>query len=248
MLRLLNTVTSVLVYPILLANLVCAAVSGVWLLIVGEWFLLGIGVLSFAVANFAIGILLLPAIALTGIASSRRSARSGLALLLLGNTWTIVTIIAWCVGVLIFFATRSEPSHLVPAVLWSYGVATGPWSSLAAREMRAPGNEMAGFASGLLAMFAQVAHIAAMVITILGAADFRMVAAIFSAVMLVPWSIQIYLTGATEQELMAEVPEAPPPNDLLQWYVREPESLNEEGGNAAEAVDTDSTKTTRSSD
>jgi hypothetical protein len=62
----------------------------------------------------------------------------------------VITI--WCVSVFGLFISRATHSTGWPLLIWSFGVAVGPWTYMAQRE---PDNEFAG----MTAFFAQIAYL-----------------------------------------------------------------------------------------
>lgn len=73
----------------------------------------------------------------------------------LSSVYIYMLIAAWCSAVTFYFL-RDAPSHAFwPLLIWSYGVATSPWSYMAQRDQ-----SVASFYSGF---FTQVAFIVMMV-------------------------------------------------------------------------------------
>jgi len=66
---------------------------------------------------------------------------------------------AWALGCFYFFMSESTPSNWVPLLIWSYGIATGPWVYMAQKESQSG----SGAYSSLTAFFLQIACIVVMV-------------------------------------------------------------------------------------
>jgi hypothetical protein len=143
--------------PILILNFFGFFVSGIWLLVIGQWRMVVAGFLSIVVANFAIGIALLPGAILAGPAVYMAKKRITIGLYFFGflsaiYTYTVIT--AWC-GAVTFTLLRDAPSGaLWPLLIWAYGITTAPWTLMARRE---------GSITALLAgLMVQVAYIVMM--------------------------------------------------------------------------------------
>jgi hypothetical protein len=140
--------------PIFLLNAFGLVVSGVWLLAIGEWRAVLLGLVTMLVAPFLLGLALLPvaAIGAAGIYFAKRGLTIGLYVVgLLASIYTYVLIGGWCGGVVFQYMQNAAPKSFWPLLIWSYGVATSPWSYLAKRDQALP--------SFLAAFFAQVAFI-----------------------------------------------------------------------------------------
>jgi hypothetical protein len=156
--------------PIVLLNTVGFIVSAIWLLIIGEWRSVVAGIAMSFFAPFLLGLALLPALIFGAPAMflARRGVTIGLYFFsFLGSLYTAVIITVWCVGVAIYFLENASSSAFWPTLVWSYGVATSPWTYMAQREDAIP--------AMLAAFFAQLAFLAMMVALAIrcGASDRR---------------------------------------------------------------------------
>jgi hypothetical protein len=68
--------------------------------------------------------------------------------------YLVVLITVWCGGVLLFFARRAASQAFIPLLIWSYGVALGPWQFMASKEAQGGGGEGAA----AITFFAQVGY------------------------------------------------------------------------------------------
>jgi hypothetical protein len=131
-------------------------VAGIWLAVVGNWGTIGWGTAAIFLSTFGISLALLPGMALAGLAAY--FAERGYKLLfyffaLLSSLYTVAVIALWCGTVLYFFASRADSSSVIPLLLWSYGVATGPFAYMASKE----GDD--AFASIAATFFGQVGYV-----------------------------------------------------------------------------------------
>ena len=133
----LLAILTILAVPLVLMNVLGGVVSGIWLAFLRQWGALGIGVLSLIFATFTISFALLPSIILNWPAAKlfeRGHIALGSILAIPASIYTTLVMVVWCYGVFTTFLSMSSPTSLVPMLLWSYGVATGPWSYMAQRE------------------------------------------------------------------------------------------------------------------
>src|SRR5436190_21504771 len=117
---------TILAVPLMLMNIFGGIVSGIWLIVLHEWRPLLIGLFSLFFATFIIS----PATKLF----DRGHLILGSILALPVSIYTTFIMVAWCHGIFNTFLDMSSPRTVVPTLLWSYGVATGPWSYMAQRE------------------------------------------------------------------------------------------------------------------
>lgn len=149
--------------PILLLNFFGFIGSAVWLLIIGEWRSVVAGIVTSMVAPTLLGLALLPGIALTApaIYFAKRGLTIGVYIMgLLSSMYTYALISAWCGAITYYYLDHAAPKAFWPLLIWSYGVATAPWSYMAQRDQSVP--------SLLAAFFTQAGFIVVMVAVALG--------------------------------------------------------------------------------
>ena len=160
---------AVVMIPLVVLNFAGGIVAGIWLAFLGEWGIIGWGVASLFFSTWLLNIAFMPGLLLVapGIVLGQRSKTVFVAFAFLGAAYQAAVITAWCMGVLYFFMQRAHSSSaFIPIVLWSYGVATGPLSYMAAREARGGGGDAAAISS----FFAQIGF----VVTVIAGAIFNM--------------------------------------------------------------------------
>jgi hypothetical protein len=144
--------------PIMLLNFFGFIVAIIWLLVIGQWGSVVAGVFTIFIASFVLGLALLPGMIISapGIYFANRRITIGIYFFgFLAGVYTYAVITAWCGGVTFYFL-RNAPSHAFwPLLIWSYGVATSPWTYMAQREQ--------SIAAFLAAFFAQVGFIMMMI-------------------------------------------------------------------------------------
>lgn len=150
---------------LLILNALGGIVSGIWLTLIGQCWALGVGLVCLFVSHFLVGILLMPSLLFDVPAATLfERGKQGVATVLAGvsNLYTAGLIAVWGIGVLYFFASRATADSVIPLLIWSYGVAIGPWSFLASKDLQAGGNECSAMAT----FFLQVGYVVAIVLVL----------------------------------------------------------------------------------
>ncbi len=146
--------------PLMLLNLLGGLVSGVWLAILGQWWALGIGVAALIAHAFLVPVvmgaglmLLLPPVATL---SSRGGAALASPFILLTQVFIYGIVCAWCIGIFHVVMSKADDQTYIPLLIWSYGIAVGPWAAMTARD-RQSGSYAA---SAMASFFVQIAYMA----------------------------------------------------------------------------------------
>ncbi len=120
----------------MLLNFGGGVVGGIWLAILGKWDLIGLGVASMLISSFGLGLVLTPGflfVAPAGLALDRGHYVIGGLCLVLANLWTYIVMTVWSVGCFKVVFSHYDSGSIWPYLLWAYGMATGPWTYMAAR-------------------------------------------------------------------------------------------------------------------
>jgi len=158
--------------PIIILNWVGWICSGIWLAFQGNWSAIfwGLGLLLFS--DFLIGILMTPSsifshIFLIPLITNPENKRKSIIFFAfsLYTTYILFIITVWCIGILYFFIVKfSLPQNsIVPLLVWSYGFATSPWSTMAIKEQQNT-KDTSSFSSSIAALAAQLAYIIVMIL------------------------------------------------------------------------------------
>jgi tetratricopeptide (TPR) repeat protein len=140
----LNGILKIFIIPIMILNAGGAIVGGIWLAFIGEWKLIAIGILLLFTLNWFLSFLMIPAILISGIAIKFGEKNRFLFNLFgyLSAIYTNILIIATCVSAFYictsFYKETTIGLSLIPYLLWSWGMALGPWQFFASHE---PENE-----------------------------------------------------------------------------------------------------------
>lgn len=123
----------------MLLNVLGGIGSGIWLAILGEWGAIGAGVGAMIVGMLIVAIALMPglAVSMAGIALYDKGAIGkilGLPLMVLSLLWTYVVMCGWALLAFWYFLSSASYEAFWPLLIWSYGVASAPWTYMAQKE------------------------------------------------------------------------------------------------------------------
>jgi hypothetical protein len=183
----MSALVTIFQFPIVLLNLFGFIGSAIWLLLVGRWKEVLIGIIASVVAPFLLGLALLPSflVGAPAIYFAKRRFTLGLYFFsLLSSTYICAIIVTWCGGVLFFFLRDASSNAFWPLLIWSYGVATSPWTYMAQKD-ESPASVMAAF-------FTQVAFIVLMAAVALGA-SLESAVQIFTLIMVIEIFFHMHL-------------------------------------------------------
>lgn len=198
----LSGLITALSIPLMILNMLGGIVAGIWLAILGDWGTIGAGILVFFVSTGILGFVIMPSILLAVPAALCAQKRNTFGLVCFGtlsSLYILTVITLWCCGILFFFLRDATASSLIPRLLWSYGLATGPWAYMAGKD--AQGGEGEGFASMLATFLAQLAYVTIMILVIFTSITLLGAIKVFSGFMAVALVIQITLAVLIQKEM-----------------------------------------------
>ncbi len=175
-------IIQVLAIPILIVNMFGGLIAGIWLAFLGQWRLILLGVLLLFTSHFYLSILMLPGLIIAPISARLYEKKNPLAYLFIffSQFYTNLLIIGWCLlslSVCMHSYDGSSKLGLVPYVLWSWGMALGPWQFFYSKEQN---NEFTG-----LTMFcATIFYLLLIVSIFIGQLPTLIVGILFSLVLL----------------------------------------------------------------
>jgi hypothetical protein len=138
----LLAIIAALSVPILIVNVFGGIASGIWLAFLGEWKAIGVGIVLLLIATVLIGFAALPTLIFIapGVKLLEKGHKiSGYFLSGLGSLYWSAVMIGWASFILFYFQRMAGSSSLIPLLVWSYGIATGPWSRLAQKDFKERG-------------------------------------------------------------------------------------------------------------
>ena len=139
----INKILNILTIPIFMLNMLSGIIGGIWLAFLGEWKLIFIGILLIFTSHFYLSILMLPGLLFAPICAHFFEKKNPLGYLFgfLSQFYTNLLIVGTC-AVAFFICVRFYGSEskfgLIPYLLWSWGMAMGPWQFFQSKE---PDNE-----------------------------------------------------------------------------------------------------------
>ena len=186
--------------PLMILNMLGGVVSGIWLGVLGEWRIIGAGILVFFVSTGLLGFALMPSLLLSAPAAYCAEKGKTVGLVFFGalsSVYILGLITAWCCGVLFLFVKDASAGSLIPRLLWSYGLATGPWAYMASKD--AQGGE--GFASMLATFLAQLAYATIILLVIFSPMNIVQAVKVFAGFMALGLVVQMTLAVLVQKEI-----------------------------------------------
>ncbi len=145
--KVLLGLTRALSGPLAALNLLCSIVAPIWLLIIGEWRTVVIGILVFLLgycglklAGIPAGLIDVPAL----LFAAKRRWLAACVLSVPGILYLNAVVTIWCALAFRFVAgsavasEHARASHFVPAMAWSFGIAMGALSEAVLKESTVP--------------------------------------------------------------------------------------------------------------
>jgi hypothetical protein len=197
----INGLISALSIPLMILNMLGGIVAGIWLAILGQWGIIGIGILVFIVSTSILSFVIMPSILLAAPAAYCAEKGKTLGLVFFGaisSLYILAIVTIWCCGILFLFVRDATASNLIPKLLWSYGLATGPWAYMASKD--AHGGDSAGFASMSATFLAQLAYLTIMILVIFTTITLLGAVKVFAGFMVVSLIIQMTLAVLIQRE------------------------------------------------
>lgn len=148
--------------------MLAGVIGGIWLLVLGEWQLLFVGIAYMVGGAFLLSIVLLPGMlfaAPAAMAAERGNFLATIFFVVPSVGWTYLVMSFSCVYVFSTAASAIDGPTL-PFIFWGYAVALAPWSFLASKDSQA-GND----AANVPLFFAQIGSISMMIATLIDSDD-----------------------------------------------------------------------------
>lgn len=191
----MQALVALFIVPLTLLNAFGGIASGIWLAVLGEWWAIGYGLLGLF-APFLLAFVLVPGLifaAPAGLLLFKGRYLLAIPLLFLNQFYTSAVVTLWCLLVFYFFITKANTDTFWPLLIWSYGVALGPWMYMAQKEDQGQTDG----SSSITTFFAQIAYIAIALVVAFRGATLVEAGLIFGGVMiigmLIQWGIAIIL-------------------------------------------------------
>ena len=203
----LSKVLPILALSVMVLNMFGAAVGAIWLAVLGKWSAIGWGLLGLIGGSFVISLAMLPGLifVLPVVTFQKWRFKAGIYMsAVLGALYTTLVISIWCMGALYVLTLKARPdsvSSLIPALLWAYGVATGPVAFLAHKESQGGG----GQASAITTAFSQIGFLILIICVPVFQMSLPDAAVLFIAVMFIGMCVQLAagLKAVAEDDAMS---------------------------------------------
>jgi hypothetical protein len=122
----------ILIYPVGIFGYVCTPIAIVWLIVLGDWKILALGLVIATVVSFLLPFLLLPpGLILSELAKSTKLTNFSINSASLFGVF-YVTLISWVLPLQIMklFISKISEENTIPVLILSYGVALVPFMRL----------------------------------------------------------------------------------------------------------------------
>lgn len=189
----LSAFLTLIIIPIAILNGFGGIVSGIWLAVLGEWGSIGYGLLALVCSGFVIGIALIPSLLFAGpgfLLAEKGKMLFAYPLFLLSSLYVSAVVAVWCSGVLYYFTERATHESVIPTLIWSYGVAVGPFVWMAQKDSQGDGWN----GSIATTVFAQIGYIVMVLMALFSRVTMIDVLTVFAAIMLVGLCFQFALS------------------------------------------------------
>jgi len=179
--------------PLMILNMVGGVAAAIWLIVLGDWLVLGVGIAIAFFGNWIINLALMPGMFLfgaPGMALENKGKHGGaLFFAFLNAVYVAALITFWCIGTLLLLTSLAKTYSVVPLTLFAYGCATAPWAYLAQKDQQSGGNEF----SNIAILFAEIAFVAMGLTNIIARPTTGILLAIFSCIMAVGVVLEMLL-------------------------------------------------------
>lgn len=135
--KIINGLVATSLIPFIALNFLGGLVGGVWLLFMGEWRLVGSGILLLIFASFLHSIVLIPTLPLTALFAyllgKGQKVLAGITAFV-SMLYVQAVGLIWTIAIFLVMVSYGQDTHLLPYLLFGYSLATGPYSYMASKE------------------------------------------------------------------------------------------------------------------
>jgi len=184
--------------PLSIFNMLGGIVSVIWLAILGEWWLIGYGILAIMFSGMLLGFAMLPGMLLAApaVAMMEKNIKiGGYFFGLLSTIYTLGVLSAWCILVLLYYIDTATSDSIIPVLIWSYSVALAPIMWLAQKDLQS-GNENAMIST----FFIEIAYIFSILGILFIGVSLIDVIVIFAVIISIGMIMQFYMAFLIEKE------------------------------------------------
>lgn len=193
-------------------NLLGTIVSGVWLAILGEWKIIGIGIASVLSASFVITLAIVPGSLFKFIGTriqEKGLTWTGFAVESIFSLYQSFLVFLTGIGSFYYFTNVSTEENAIPMLLWSHSVATGVWASLGFWAINSK-KTILGVTTFLYAVILSIFYLFSIVLYTYYEYSFQSITLVLACSSLVGLIVQVAISGYAVHE------------DKKPWYERTP--------------------------
>jgi len=180
----------------MILNMLGGIVSGIWLAILGEWGDVVTGIIFFFVSTWLLGFALMPSMLFVAPAAYCLEKGKTFGFIFfnaLTNIYTLGLITIWCCGILFLFVKDATASSIIPRLIWSYGIATGPWAYMASKDQE-------GTASFIATFLAELAYLVIIFLVLFSPITLLGAIKVFGGFMAVGFIVQLSIVVMIQKE------------------------------------------------
>jgi len=181
--------------PLMVMNLLGGIVSFVWLVFLGEWTVVGYGIVGLIISSTCISLAMTPGTLLSVSATTLKEKKneSGSRLFsFLSGLYGVTVFSLWCLGVLFLFSKLINADSFIPVLLWSYVIATAPIATMAKTEKNRN--------YYITAFFAQMAYVVVIAMIVISKVSLLDVSIVFAFVMSIGLVVQSMVANQLDRQ------------------------------------------------
>ncbi|MBD3382465.1 MAG: hypothetical protein GF404_09740 [candidate division Zixibacteria bacterium] len=149
-------------------NLVSGPIGGIWLILVGEWRLVILGIVLGIGMPLMYSIIHVPLMGLTYLSTTfakKGKIKSGTAMYFINMIIEYLIIGAWISGVFLFYINSASIGNEIPYMIFVYSVAIGPLAFMSSKDSDR------SIANAIAILLAQTCYIACVILHVVRGAD-----------------------------------------------------------------------------
>jgi hypothetical protein len=153
---------SVISLVLIILNTLGVVTSGIWLAFLGKWFPFMIGILVAVLLSFIVPYVLMPTVLFSELAINffnKKKIFFEKTFRFLNASYISGILLIWCLFIFRRYSKSADHHHLLLMLIWSYGVAIGPWLFDAKKDRNRNGNEY----SMMTLFFSEISYVIAMI-------------------------------------------------------------------------------------
>ena len=146
----LSAFVNIMAVPVMILNWIGGIVGGLWLAILGEWRVVGLGIGFSIIGPWILGLVMVCAMIFVPLLTffDNKDMRIGSQIVtLISFSFNALVFTIWCLRILTGFVDTVNSAPHLPTLLWAYAVSTTPISYMASQEAQSDPLSPAGVTS-----------------------------------------------------------------------------------------------------